>query len=863
LIISQLKLEKRTLQRQLDHMRESNRTLTGKIDSTKEENDDLRASLTAIGSQLADDNSQGEEFERVKSEYESSKELFEKTLQERDTALAYALEQKDKLEQEKEDLEKESSSIKSSLEELNSRLGALKDDMLSKEKTVGNLQTEKDELNTELDSVRNKLRQETNKIRQVSEENTAIKQQMLHLTNDIEISDKQSKNRINTLEIEITKGTAAKDTVEKMLRRREQDVKTLKREMDGLREQVTRKEKEMQVESANVNEELINAETRKFDALKIDYDKLLQKIRQLELETKNVSNAHELLTVKNQTLENEISNCRNNFNTMKIENERLTKKIRQLERTATENNDLGIETKRLKGANYALAQRIRVLESDENPTVSKVREEEREKHSSLVVKYNYLSKQLESCKTELNTSEKENKSLKEKLKGISTADVTIQKLNQDLENLRTNKQKTEQDLKYLLKSRREEAETVFSNKRSEIELERDTIKAKYELLRVDCDKMTKEKDHYIMTINTLREENGKLHDQIRKQRLISSSTQDLMMQRLRDENETLQKQYVNLQDSLERSNVEKKELANRVGKTDESVVTNLRSLKARKNELQIRVNTLEREKEQLLKQLNERKEGVDRVDSPLLKTRLAQLEMHESDLQGQLLTANSKATEFELDNGEFRKKLQESEGLIYDLQQALSQANDLAMQKSLEATKTRRLLELKNDKLFQENTELKRKVFFTGKNDGEISPTSLFPRISPHLFTETQDSKARKCSLPASIQDDKCSAAGMNRTKRMSSLKDNNNRSFEYPLLEPMRESKNFAEPPPTRRLSSSNSSQVELDLSQQLRELLDLTNDLTKPNDEDKGGQSSDESLAPPVPPLPVNYETLDRYAS
>ena len=859
--ISQLNLEKRTLQRQLDHMRESNRSLTGKVDSTKEENDDLRASLTAIGSQLADDNSKSEECDRMKTELESAKELFEKTLQERDTALSAAHEQREKLELEKNDLEKESSSIKSSLEELNSRLGALKDDMLSKDQTVGTLQVEKDKLNVELDSLKNKLHQESNKIREVSEENTAVKQQMLHLTNDVEIADKQSKNRINTLEIEITKGTAAKDTVEKMLRRREQEVKTLKREIEDLRGQIASKEKEMQLESAKANEELISAETRKFDVLKIEHDSLLQKYRKFELESKNISNAHELLTVKNQTLENEISNCKNNFNTMKIENERLTKKIRQLERMSGENSDLSLETKRLKGVNDALTQRIRILESDDNPAVSKVREQEHEKHSSLVVKYNYLGKQLESYKSQLNTSEKENKSLKEKLKDTTTADVTIQKLNQDLVNLRTNKQKTEEDLKYLLQSRKEEAETVFSNKRSEIELERDSIKAKYELLRVDCDKLTKQKDHYIMTINTLREENGKLHEQIRKQRLISSSTQDLMMQRLRDENDTLEKQFVNLQSSLEKSNAEKKELANRIGKTDESVLTNIRSLKARKNELQIRVNTLEREKEQLLKQLNDRRESADRVESPQLKTRLAQLEMKESNLRDQLSTASAKAAEFESDNGEFRKKLQESEGLIYDLQQALSQANDLAMQKSLEATKTRRLLEVKNDRLVHENTELKRKVFFTGKNDGEISPTSLFPRISPHLFNEPQDVKTRKCSLPASIQDDKLAAAnaGINRTKRMSSLKDNSNRSVEYPPIEPTREAINFAGHP-ARRLSSSNSSQVELDLSQQLRELLDLTNDLTKTDDEEKGGQSSDESLAPPVPPPPVNYETIDR---
>ena len=68
----------------------------------------------------------------------------------------------------------------------------------------------------------------------------------------------------------------------------------------------------------------------------------------------------------------------------------------------------------------------------------------------------------------------------------------------------------EQDVKYLLQSRREEAET----QRNAIQQDRDTVKAKYDLVRVDCDKLCKERDHYVMTVETLREENGKLHEQV-------------------------------------------------------------------------------------------------------------------------------------------------------------------------------------------------------------------------------------------------------------------------------------------------------------------------------------------------------------
>ena len=90
-------------------------------------------------------------------------------------------------------------------------------------------------------------------------------------------------------------------------------------------------------------------------------------------------------------------------------------------------------------------------------------------------------------------------------------------------------------------------------------------------------------------------------------------------------------------------------------------------------------------------------------------------------------------------------------------------------------------------------------------------------------------------------------------------------RSFEYPLLNDTTDGK--------RRLNSasgnngSSSSQVELDLSQQLRELLDLTNDLTNTQDKEDGGlphslstTDDDDAFAPPVPPPPANYETMDR---
>ena len=712
----------------------------------------------------------------------------------------------------------------------------------------------------------------------------------------------------------------------------------MKSEIESLHDQITRKEKEIEAECLNANKDLIQAETRKYELLRLDHEKLSQKHSSLETEAKSLAAARDLLTQKVQNLENELSNCRNNFNTMKIEADRLTKKIRQSERTVADNKDLQAEIKRLTGVNNALSQRVRLQETEEHhPLVLKIREEERVKYSSLEAKRNEMATQLESCRAHLKASTKENERLENQLKTLksvespiiptvvesvssaaplktetnsnnnsnanailqkeledvkrenSMAENTIEKLNKEVEILRNNKAKMEQDIKYLFQSRKEEAESVFTTQRTEIEHERDTIKAKYESVRVESEKLNKEREHYIMTINTLREENGKLHEQARKHRLVSNSSQDLMTQRLRDENTSLEKQIETLHDTIAKSDAEKKELANRLERSDESVTTNIRSLKALKNELQIRVNTLEREKEQLSRQLSGELRSPTRPQPPSRFPAPVVNNANESDLQGQLATALSNIAGLEADNSDFRKKLEESENLIHDLQRALSQANDLAMQKSVEATKIRRHLELKGDKLIQENTDLKRKLYFAGKSDGEISPSSLFPTKTILTKTRQQQQqqnpssgvnllqpssvggvgastggeqrinnfKLRKISMPASVY---------NRDKtRVNAMKEASaGRSFEYPLLNDATDGK--------RRLNSASnggalsSSQVELDLSQQLRELLDLTNDLTNTQDKEGGLPNSlsttddDEAFAPPVPPPPANYETMDR---
>ena len=86
----------------------------------------------------------------------------------------------------------------------------------------------------------------------------------------------------------------------------------MKSEIESLHAQIARKEKEIETECLNANKSLIQTETRKYEVLRLEHEKLSQKHCSLETDAKSVTAARDLLTQKVQNLENELSNCRNN-----------------------------------------------------------------------------------------------------------------------------------------------------------------------------------------------------------------------------------------------------------------------------------------------------------------------------------------------------------------------------------------------------------------------------------------------------------------------------------------------------------------------------------------------------------------------
>lgn len=863
LSLSRLNLEKRTLQRQLDHMRESNRSSAGKVALLTDENKSLKGKceeqdLIIQNNQKLLERSIQEAISEFEEELSSKQASYEQLLADKKLLDG-------RLESSRKSLEKNDSLIINN-KKLTSDFTSLNSELQEITTKYEELTTKNTELTTQCSSLKSdcsKFRNENIQFRDTIDSLNKEKETLTHenskLKLDYGVIEKQMNNRVNTLELEVTRLTAGKGLIEKILHKKEESEKTLRQ----------------------------------------TYEKLQQTIK---------SNEEELTSSQNpqSNAEEAPSSSQRIAETLRKENDRLLNKCRQLERSVADMSESVSESKRLKDTNEMLLYRVRNLQNGTDVAVKSLDQKtsEREKYSALLVKYdnlcnkyNNLCEQNKDSGNAFEKLEKENSELKEKnasleckifdfnnkletnkneevkklesenqalktnveswhekfltLKNDKTkVEERLYEISKGFQDLKENKENVEKDYQYILKSHKEEAQAELANKQNRVGQERDAIKTKYDLLRVEHDKCDKEKDHYKTTIDSLREENNKLNGEVQKYRLMSNSTQDLKIQQLRDENDSLERKLENLQNTVNKMTTEKKALVVRINRSDESVATTIRSLKARKNELQLQVETLKHDNEELRLNLKAKTnhEVTRTFSSPNVSFGYNPME---DNMIESLHIVHSKLTELEQENTEYSRKLQESEGLMYELQQALAHANDLAMQKALEGTKIRRNLEKKIEKLTTDNTELRRKLYFSDKESGEVSPNSLFPQ-SPILNKKLSEQELllqRKASLPVDITSSKS-------TELPTSLMNCSNIfNYQDSQLSLSQDSSRTNSVPESPRLSASR--QMENDLSKQLRDLLDFTKDLPSLEEEVviKSRPVSEESIAPPIPPLPANY--------
>ena len=474
---------------------------------------------------------------------------------------------------------------------------------------------------------------------------------------------------------------------------------------------------------------------------------------------------------------------------------------------------------------------------------------ELEKKITVLIKDSFtLQSEKEYSHTKSKKLEKENHDLVMQLKS----------LKEKLDDREKNYQRTEKDYQYILKSHKEEAQANLLNKQIEIDQEKHTLKLKYESLRVEQEKLRQEKQKQASVIENLKENVEKLVSENQKLRLCSNSTHDMTIQKLNDEISNLEIRNETLENTLKKVNKDNESLLDRINRTDETMATTIRILKARKNELQLQVEKLKHDN-QLLR--NSKLANV----VPLSVPKPDDISVN-SELKEQLVI-------LERENSEYSKKLQESEQLLFELHQALGKANDLAMQKALEMSKSKRNAEKKIERLTQENTELRRSSLHSSSAtsvDRLQNSVNTIQEMRAQLSLDLGDTSQRKASTSAkfssqgdspisptipgsmkngylSYSDQQLRSASMSQSPGLSEepssilatmrLSQNElSHAGNFPSLNPLPSSlssshgsEEVVEWSPTPKPEASR--QIENDLSQQLKELLELTDSLTPEN--------------------------------
>ena len=920
--LSKLNLEKRTLQRQYDHMRESNRSLNSKFSSLTQEVENSR------GKNRDRINSAGVPFQKSKIQngdqetHEPDKSRINSTP---DTILKTNVEKVDgedgesqnniemELREKLKEIELQNSELRTSNQNFEEELKnsedmcikisqkyeyesderkILEDASEAFKKELNELKaassTKYSDLVVEYDNVRNHNQQLQNTIDKIRSEKENIKSELNNYK--CEVIEKIKQN-LDALEKERISLLSEKESLEMTVKVKQESEEELKETCSKLLKQVD-ETKEMNRRSKSLSDtEDSNITQRKYDVLQKDYDRMLQKCRQLEKsvadstslsdEVKRLKEANEMLLQRYRSLEADYDanlKCSEDEKQghatllLKFENKCQQYDIgcQQYDTLESQHKEVCDNYDELFRENNILCQQYKDLHHQHKQTCNKYDGLIKE-NKNLVEKVNKCNSEVrvdsvkENKKSSKNDKQNESDSTAENVEfniNVNTSmdhQTIIKNLQNDKSNLQNekndlHKEKHEvekqltslkEEIKQLIqyKKNAEMTNVTLENKQQHTAEEKDIFQIRYERLRSDFEKATKEKAHFSLTVETLRDENKRLNEAVRKHRLVSSSSQDITIQRLQDENELLQQQIDMLQSNSTNAINENKRLLERINRSDENVASTIRSLKSRKNELQLQVETLKHEND-YLKKIPKTKEKRYKFGKSS-GDKNSEIFVNES-----LRHAHARMAELQLENDELRRKLQEYEGLLNEQHQALAHANDLAMQKNLEGSKMKRSLEKRMEKITKENNELRRIIFLL--DDSNINNAS--PKSSLSIDVPEQKPEHSIVNITFSTDEVDHSLSESDKSPKLISVATVSKPYSEHSLS-------SMSSVPESPRLATSR--QVENDLSMQLRELLDLSTDMSPPED-DQRSHISEESIAPPVPPPPPNYgSTARRYVS
>ena len=284
----------------------------------------------------------------------------------------------------------------------------------------------------------------------------------------------------------------------------------------------------------------------------------------------------------------------------------------------------------------------------------------------------------------------ENNELKEKIKSVgfqqaqaSNGDEKNIVLTRQINSLQDKLSKAHQDNKSLLDKIRNIEENNATSVRS--------FKARKNELQMQLANTRHEKEDLEKEVGVLRE------------RLTNEEARALKKEVVEKEVGVLQEKVANVQALI----VAKENLEKEVGFLRESLANEQARVIGKEN-LETEVGFLR------AKLANEQARAAN--DRKIAETNSNMREMQEKlkEDEEQTREAHRVAAELQLQNREYTRKLHESEVLILDLQRAVARSNDVAMEKALESSRSKRMLEKKFEKILKENSNIRKSMFFEG-----------------------------------------------------------------------------------------------------------------------------------------------------
>lgn len=446
---------------------------------------------------------------------------------------------------------------------------------------------------------------------------------------------------------------------------------------------------------------------RKCATLEKENGVLNTKIQQLEKEIKLQHQQQEEKAAAKKTLENG-QQLKSALEKLNKENSSLHE---SLDKAETEIENLQHELKKERDEK----EKLRAA-SSENGKKKKIKKEKERESGGNKDSEAGRSDEVEAFKKEIYNLKSECEALSETI--ARTANEK-RKLVNDVEELKEDKSK--------LESKVQELESVVSEL-MKVKSENEELKEQYSSLRVFHDDLAQK-------LEVTKKSNSEKDENLKK----TQSEKDAMKQRC-----------VEVEETTEKLQKELKSLHHDVTvKTDELKTLKINHDKQKKefstkNEVESKEReNLQHEIREMSEKLKSKDEEMDSVVKALSAKgpELQNLRITVDEMRKELKLTKSSLRESEQTKLIFEKSAQKAEKTVEELQKSSAVLNDLAMEKSLELSRTKRTLEKKVEKLTKENAEMRKKFGL------EVPPGSTTPiRLSP-VIVQMQNISSDEANL--------------------------------------------------------------------------------------------------------------------